>query len=93
MQTLWPGDWCWQLERLNYYIETDYNKNKDSKRRMSHISQNEWWVFIGILIGAAPLGKGGNINLFDQYERESHSFVKRINLGHQKDGKGYTSLD
>ena len=93
LQTLWPGDWCRQLDRLNCYIETDYNRAKDSKRRMSSISRNKWWVFIGILIGAAPLGKGGNLNLFDHYERESHSFVERINLGHHKNGKGYMSLD
>ena len=93
LQTLWPGDWCQQLNRLNLYIETDYNKTKDSKRRMSSVSKNEWWVFIGILIGAAPLGKGGNLNLFDHYESESHSFVERINLGHHKNGKGYMSLD
>ena len=93
LQTLWPGEWRQQLERLNSFVEHNYNKNRASKRRMSSISQNEWWRFIGILIGASPLGKGGNRNLFDHHEHESYSYVDPINLGTQKNGRGYMSLD
>ena len=42
MIKLWPGDWRKQLERLNLYIEHEYNKPRDSKRRIALISQNEW---------------------------------------------------
>ena len=93
LQALWPGEWRQQLDRLNSYIENDYNKNRVSKRRMSSISEKEWWTFIGILIGASPLGKGGNRNLFDHYDRYSYSYVDPINLGNQKNGRGYMSLD
>jgi hypothetical protein len=62
LQSMWPGDWKQQLRQLNLRVaaENATNSNKKNWRNMHPISQQEWWVFVGILISAGPHGKGGN---------------------------------
>jgi hypothetical protein len=71
------GDWVDQLRNLNHYIETRYNKNHSP---MSVVSRHEWWQFIGIMIGAGPIGKGG-ITLWEKAEsRKDRTFSPSLDL-------------
>jgi hypothetical protein len=58
LQKLWPGDWKQQLKQLNAKIAVD-NVTGRFKQKVNHVSEQQWWVFIGILISAGPHGKGG----------------------------------
>jgi hypothetical protein len=47
---------------------------------MSVVSRQEWWQFIGIMIGAGPIGKGG-VNLWEKEEnRNDRTFSAAIDL-------------
>ncbi len=59
------GDFVDQLRNLNHYIETTYNVKHNP---MSVVSRQEWWQFIGIMIGAGTIGKGGT-NLWAKEEK------------------------
>ena len=41
---------------MNHKIRQE---NVGTSRKMKEVSKNEWWKFIGIIIVASPLGKGG----------------------------------
>jgi hypothetical protein len=59
---LWPGDWKNQLNNLNVQIVTKNESNRRNQSRhraIALVSDNEFFVFIGIMIAAAPAGKGG----------------------------------
>jgi hypothetical protein len=71
------GDWLDQLRNLNHYIETTYNRKHTP---MSVISRHEWWLCIGIMIGAAPIGKGG-VKLWEKEEnRRDRNFSPSVDL-------------
>jgi len=87
----WFGDWRQQLAQLNDEIENKVNPTRNKKRKMRIVSEHEWWKFIGILIGAASIGKGGS-NLWQKPDRRSQrSFSDPINLG--LDGQNILSHD
>jgi hypothetical protein len=54
MKHLWPGDWQSQLRKINDAIE---KRNQHSRQNLRKVSEHDFWVFIGILIVAAPYGK------------------------------------
>jgi hypothetical protein len=58
-----PGDWEVQIALLNTAIEKA-NRNTDKSSKIHLVTKFEWWLFVGIIISAAPLGKGG-IHLWD----------------------------
>jgi hypothetical protein len=58
LQKMWPGDWKQQLKQMNNKIAAD-NAIGRFKQKVNQISEQEWWVFVGILISAGPHGKGG----------------------------------
>jgi hypothetical protein len=82
---MWPGDWKQQLHQLNQKI-TDTNMINAAaagkrKQKINSVSEQEWWKFIGIIISAAPQGKGG-VNLWEKdTHREGRSMTKTIDYG------------
>ena len=49
---------------------------------MKEVTKNEFWKFIGIIIVALPMGKGGE-NLWDKGD-ERQGFTEPINFGPSK---------
>ena len=67
---LWPGNWKSQLDALNELIHFDNNEKMVVKRGgrlsnnnkpMSPISDNEFWIFWGLILVARTHGRRGNI--------------------------------
>jgi hypothetical protein len=71
------GDFVDQLRNLNHYIETTYNVKHNP---MSVVSRQEWWQFIGIMIGAGPIGKGGTTLWEKEENRKDHTFSPAVDL-------------
>jgi hypothetical protein len=83
---LWPGDWKKQLIQLNDEIQKDFknkSKNKAGVRPIRPVTPNEFLVFIGIIIFAGAVGKGGK-NLFegekDRQKEGVHLMSPRIDV-------------
>ena len=59
---LWPGDWKENLKKLNESFD-DANSNRPRRaRKIHHATQNEFWVFFGILLIASIEGvQGGEL--------------------------------
>jgi hypothetical protein len=55
---LWPGDWQEQLRNLNQQIATE-NEDRAKAKKVRQVSEHEFFKFIGILLAATRLGKGG----------------------------------
>ena len=72
LEELWPGDWQKQLSQMNKKIKFE---------NISEVTEQEWWIFIGILIDAASLGKGGNKKMLDKGSKDYHEFCTPINFG------------
>jgi hypothetical protein len=68
---LWPGDWEEQLAQLNTEIE---KANRSSDKSIRLVTKFEWWRFIGIIISAAPLGKGG-VHLWGSQRRKTKNGI------------------
>jgi hypothetical protein len=82
LQKLWPGDWRMQLKQMNSRIQLDNERKKrDGKRTMKEVSEREWWTFLGIIIAAAPVGKGGERLWETRGSRDERTFSTPINLG------------
>lgn len=67
---LWPGSWEKQLLQLNTEINKDYinkTKNKPNVRYVKPVSPNEFFKFIGLIVVAGAVGKGGN-QIFEKEE-------------------------
>jgi hypothetical protein len=77
LQKMWPGDWRQQLRQLNLKIEATNAAERGKGKKINGVSEQEWWVFIGIIISAGPQGKGGN----KLWEKPSH---------HREAGRGMT---
>jgi hypothetical protein len=86
LQKMWPGDWKLQLKQLNIKIAADNNAMAGKKQRIKLVSEQEWWVFIGIIISAGPQGKGGSKLWEKASHREGRGMTKPINYG--PDGEG-----
>ena len=74
---LWPGDWRYQLSQMNNEIRS---KNRQCRgRKIKEVSKNEWWKFIGVIVLAGAVGKGGSFlwEKGNQYE----SLTEPINIG------------
>jgi hypothetical protein len=53
------------------------------------VSRQEWWMFIGIMIGVGPIGKGGINLLYVWGKEENRKYVPRVRTA---DGGGLTVL-
>lgn len=60
---LWPGDWRTQLKQLNVMVRNDNKlKRKSNKREYQPpISENEFWIWWGLLLVARVHGRIGKI--------------------------------
>jgi hypothetical protein len=81
---LWPGDWKQQLRNLNDWIDKD-NEDRAKAKKVKLVSESDFFKFLGVLISAAPLGKGGTA-LWEKSEAGKRSFSKPIDLGPSKSG-------
>jgi hypothetical protein len=85
LQKMWPGDWKQQLRQLNLKAtaENIAHAGPDHKnwRDIRPVTEREWWIFVGILISAAPHGKGGNRLWERASHREGFSMTTFINYG------------
>jgi hypothetical protein len=61
LQKMWPGDWKAQLRQLNLRVTAENASyiGKKNWRDIHPISEQEWWIFIGIVLSAGPHGRGG----------------------------------
>eukprot|EP00978_Attheya_sp_CCMP212_P033928 scaffold139680_cov35-Attheya_sp.AAC.1 len=68
LQHLWPGDWRKQLGKMNAAIVANNqqmikaNRRKEDGKRtkvIQEVSENEFWLFQGILISASLFRRGG----------------------------------
>lgn len=75
---LWPGDWKDQMDNINNCIT---NKQKNGKD-IDHISQCEFWKFMGIMIISASIGEGG-AKLWPK------DFNKDIPIGYQANNQAF----
>jgi hypothetical protein len=78
VEALWPGDWREQLGNMNDYI-------RQHERNIKAATESEWWTFIGILIFAAKVKRGGIKNLFDK-EKKLIVQLPRIDFSKAKKG-------
>ena len=91
LQKLWPGVWMDQLSQLNEKIDSDNKIGKSTAtntkryKKVANVSQQEWWIFISIIISAAPHGKGGAHLWEKEKHREERTETDPINYG--PDGK------
>jgi hypothetical protein len=77
---LWPGDWKYQLYNLNSQILTKNESNRRNQSRtrpITLVSENEFFVFLGIMVAAVPAGKGGAA-LFKCSRKRYNSGVRKI---------------
>jgi hypothetical protein len=82
---LWPGNWREQLRNLNIQVDS-YNATCAKGKRMSQVSENEWWILWGIIFAACPCHKGGN-KLFEK--ATVRQLIPSVNFG--KDGMNIMS--
>ena len=68
-----------QLEQLNEKVREN---NRGLSKKMNEVSKNEFWKFIGIIIVASPLGKGGE-KLWDR-DATHRGFIQSVNFGTSK---------
>lgn len=64
---LWPGDWQQQVQQCNFLIKKEQErarKNRIKLKKIREISENEFLVFIGVIIIAGATNTGGK-NLYD----------------------------
>jgi hypothetical protein len=73
---LWPGDWEVQLAQLNTAVDKA-NRNTDKSGRIRLVTKFEWWRFVGIMISACPLGKGG-VHLWDSQRKKTNNTNKKL---------------
>lgn len=84
-RALWPGDWKKQLEEINMRVESENKKVKSGGAKVRLVSEREFWRFIGIMVAAGPLRKGGK-HLFgeaaDKHKRRGQfeSLTPQIDL-------------
>jgi hypothetical protein len=86
LQKMWPGDWKQHLRQLNIKAtaENAAHISRKNWRNIQPVSEQDWWIFIGILISAVPHGKGG-IKLWEKH-RDAKGMTHAINYG--PDGLG-----
>ena len=69
---LWPGDWRAQLKYMNSRIRAINEEKKNAScqrvRFMKEVSDQEFWIFWGLIIVARTMGQKGN--LWDKCEPE-----------------------
>jgi hypothetical protein len=82
-QKMWPGDWRQQLRQHNVKIGADNSMGiaaaKKNFKKVNLVTENEWWVFLGVLVSAGPHGKGG-VKLWEK-RREGRGMTHTINYG------------
>ena len=97
---LWPGDWREQLRRLNLRIRLDNRVKKQAGRMryprlIKEISENEFWIFWGIMLSARTYGRKGG-NLWDKEEPEGEdvmiNMTKHMSSARHKDIKRYVAF-
>jgi hypothetical protein len=81
LQKMWPGNWKQQLRQLNTKIQADNDASvgRTTHKKVNLVSEQELWVFIGILVSAGPHGKGGN-KLWEKH-RDGRGVTQSIDYG------------
>ena len=73
VEALCPSDWRAQLAKMNKGLSQDTNLGKEA-------TEDEWWTFLGILIFAAKVEKGGVDALFDKGKKKLLDELPSIDL-------------
>jgi hypothetical protein len=81
LERMWPGDWRQQLHQLNQKIASENTSKKTQKnfKAAKPVSEQEWWVFVGIILSAGSHGKGGT-KLWDQ-QKDVFSMTSSVAYG------------
>lgn len=69
VEQIWPGNWRDQLKKLNQYIQRE--------EKFREVTDDEWWVFWGIIAFAAGTGVGGDEKLFVKREKDEDKDKKK----------------
>jgi hypothetical protein len=87
LQKMWPGDWKQQLPQLNTKAAAENASHSGNKnwRDINPVSEQEWWVFIGILISAGPQGKGGEM-LWEKHSHRGGALTMTAPINYGPDG-------
>ena len=77
---LWPGDWIYQLKRMNRKVDEENGKQRVKGnvryRKVRRFSSCEFWKNIGCLVSAPIFGLGGS-RLWEKEEEQKLSGKKR----------------
>ena len=77
---LWPGDWKDQLSFMNGMIEDKECAERDagsSMKKMSLISEREFWIFFGLMLAARLEGRVGT--LWDTDTKSPDGILRNVN--------------
>ena len=85
---LWPGDYKAQIQNMNDCIEEEnerrkkgyHSQNRENLRLAKSVSEHEFWKFIGIIISASVLKKGGQ-SIWERGTRKHRTFSEPIDFG------------
>jgi hypothetical protein len=86
LQKMWPGEWQQQLRQLNIKIAAENATGGSARQKIKEVSEQEWWIFIGVLISAGPQGKGGKKLWEKPQHRHGNAITIPVNYG--PDGLG-----
>ena len=67
---LWAGDWQKQRQNINDMISTHNTSASKGYRKVTHVSENEFWQFFGIMILAGGLGCESSKDLWPPKRRD-----------------------
>jgi hypothetical protein len=68
---LWPGDWRKQLEQMNKMLLAAMSRSSRSKKGtvVKEVTEQEFWLFLALMLSACPFGKGGCSFLWSKSKR------------------------
>ena len=86
---LWPGDVNKQIRNMNKALASENEIGMEAKRvgsredyrKKKMVTQHEFWKFIGTLIAAAAVKKGGVKSLWEKDDESVHKISESINFG------------
>ena len=88
MKKLWPGDVKQQIKNMNVWIKAEnekrrkayHNQGREQLRLAKEVSEHDFWRFIGVIILASVLKKGGS-TLWERGARKHRTFSQPTDLG------------
>ena len=88
IKKLWPGDYKQQIRNMNEWVKDEnerrmkafYSQSREQRRLVKEVSEHDFWRFIGIILLASVLKKGGS-DLWERSTRKHRTFSQSTDLG------------